>query len=135
MLAKKAEYPIALTAHVLGVSRSGYYSWTSRGCPHDHWSEVRDEVRRIWFESDRRFGHRFVHSFLPDELGHVSLYRVLKCMRELGIRGCTPYKPKRTTIPDKSARPKPDLMKRDFTSLVPTYKLVGDITYLRTGEG
>ena len=42
---------------------------------------------------------------------------------------------KRTTIPDKSARPKPDLMKRDFTSLVPTYKLVGDITYLRTGEG
>lgn len=26
-------------------------------------------------------------------------------------------------------------MRRDFTSPVPTYKLVGDITYLRTGEG
>ena len=26
-------------------------------------------------------------------------------------------------------------MRRDFTSSVPTYKLVGDITYLRTGEG
>lgn len=32
-------------------------------------------------------------------------------------------------------KPRPDLARRDFTSPVPTYKLVGDITYLRTGEG
>ena len=56
-------------------------------------------------------------------------------MRELGIKGCTPYKSKRTTIPDKNAKPKPDLMRRDFTSPIPTYKLVGDITYLRTHQG
>lgn len=31
--------------------------------------------------------------------------------------------------------PRPDLVRRDFTSPVPTCKLVGDITYLRTGEG
>lgn len=31
--------------------------------------------------------------------------------------------------------PRPDLVRRDFTSPVPTYKLVGDITYLRTSEG
>ena len=34
-----------------------------------------------------------------------------------------------------SAKPRPDLVRRDFTSPVSTYKLVGDITYLRTGEG
>ena len=56
-------------------------------------------------------------------------------MRELGIRGCTPNVKKRTTIPDPNAKPRPDLVRRDFTSSVPTYKLVGDITYLRTGEG
>ena len=56
-------------------------------------------------------------------------------MRELGIKGCTPYKSKRTTIPDKNAKPKPDLIKRDFTSPIPTYKLVGDITYLHTAQG
>lgn len=32
-------------------------------------------------------------------------------------------------------KPRPDLVRRDFTSPVPTYKLVGDITYLRIGEG
>ena len=56
-------------------------------------------------------------------------------MRELGIRGCTPNARKRTTVPDPKAKPKPDLVRRDFTSPVLTYKLVGDITYLRTGEG
>ena len=65
----------------------------------------------------------------------IDLYRVRKLMRELGIRGCTPNDRKRTTIPDPKARPRPDLVRRDFTSPVPTYKLVGDITYLRTGEG
>ena len=36
---------------------------------------------------------------------------------------------------DEGAPPKPDLVARDFISSVPTYKLVGDITYLRTGQG
>ena len=65
---------------------------------------------------------------MPDEHAGVTLYRVLKCMRELKIKGWTPYKSKGTTVPDKSAKPKPDLVRRDFTSLVPTYKLVGDVT-------
>lgn len=56
-------------------------------------------------------------------------------MRELGIKGCTPYKSKRTTIPDKNAKPKPDLVRRDFASPIPACKLVGDITYLPTGQG
>ena len=83
----------------------------------------------------RFWDSRILLCFLPDELSCVSLYRVRKCMHELGIKGCAPYKSKRTTIPDKNAKPKPDLIHRDFTSLVPTYKLVRDITYLRTGEG
>ena len=83
-------------------------------------------------ESDRRFGFRFVQCFLPAEFSGLSLYRVRKLMRELGIRGCASNVKKRTTIPDPNAKPRPDLVRRDFTSPVPTYKLVGDITYLRT---
>lgn len=135
MLAEKAEYPITLMARILCVSRSGFYSWLSNGCPEDDWSAEREAVRRVWLESDRRFGARFVKCFLPGEFSGLTLYRVRKLMRELGIRGCTPNARKRTTIPDPKARPRPDLVRRDFTSPVPTYKLVGDITYLRTGEG
>lgn len=135
MLAEKAEFPVKMMARVLGVSRSGFYSWLSNGCPREDWSAEREAVRRVWLESDRRFGFRFVKCFLPGEFSGLTLYRVRKLMRELGIRGCTPNARKRTTIPDPKARPRPDLVRRDFTSPVPTYKLVGDITYLRTGEG
>ena len=132
MLVEKAGFPVKMMARVLGVSRSCFYSWLLNGCPEDGWSAERNAVMRVWLESDRRF----VHTMLPPGFAHVTRYRVLKLMRELGIRGCTPPNArKRTTIPDPKPKPRPDLVRRDFTSSVPTYKLVGDITYLRTGEG
>ena len=133
MLAEKAEYPITLMARILCVSRSGFYSWLSNGCPEDDWSAEREAVRRVWLESDRRFGARFVKCFLPAEFSGLTLYRVRKLMRELGIRGCTPNQRKRTTIPDPKAKPRPDLVRRDFTSPVPTYKLVGAMEKLEAG--
>ena len=135
MLEEKAEFPVSLMARVLEVSRSGFYSWLASGRPRDGWSAERDAVMRVWLESDRRFGFRLVHAMLPPGFRHLTRYRVLKLMRELGIRGCTPNARKRTTIPDPNAKPRPDLVRRDFTSPVPTCKLVGDITYLRTGQG
>ena len=135
MLTEKDNFPVKLMARVLEVSRSGFYSWLAKGCPEDTWEDVRAAVQQVWLESDRRFGVRFIKCFLPDEFSDTTLYRVRKCMHELGIKSCTPYKSKRTTIADKNAKPKPDLIRRDFTSPVPTYKLVGDITYLRTGQG
>lgn len=135
MLAEKVEFPVKLMARLLGVSRLGFYSWLSNGCPREDWSAEREAVRCVWLESDRRFGFQFVKCFLPGEFSGLTLCRVRKLMRELGIRWCTPNARKRTTIPDPKAKPRPDLVRRDFTSPVPTYKLVGDITYLRTGEG
>ena len=135
MRAEKGNYPVKMMARVLKVSRSGFYSWLARGEPDDPWARLRAEVKRVWLESDRIFGARSVLAFLPDEFAGTTLYRVRKCMRELGIRGIAPNSRKRTTIPDEGAPSRPDLVRRDFTSPVPTYKLVGDITYLKTREG
>ena len=135
MRAEKANYTVKMMARVLKVSRSGFYSWLARGEPDDPWAELRAEVKRVWLESDRIFGARSVLAFLPKEFAGTTLYRVRKCMKELGIRGIAPNSKKRTTIPDEAAPARPDLIKRDFTSPVPTYKLVGDITYLKTKEG
>jgi len=41
----------------------------------------------------------------------------------------------RTTIPDVSAPPPPDLIGRDFSVGEPGRRTCGDITYIRTGEG
>ena len=57
-------------------------------------------------------------------------------MRELEDRGLTPFTDqKRTTVPDRYAKPKPDLIHCDLISPDSTYKLVGDITYLFAAKG
>ena len=105
MEAEKANFPVKTMARLLGVSRSGFYEWLRRGEPKDPWLQARADVEREWAESDRRFGARLVRSRLP----HLTLYRVRKIMRGLGIRGVTPNARKRTTIPDagrpREARP------------------------------
>ena len=55
--------------------------------------------------------------------------------RRKGLRACQPRVYKRTTIPGEEPVSRPDLIGRDFTAQAPGPRLVGDITYLRTGEG
>ena len=56
-------------------------------------------------------------------------------MRELGLAAVQPRAYKRTTLPGTAPVAAPDLLERDFTAATPGQRLVGDITYLRTGEG
>ena len=139
MLEEKANHNVTMMARVLGVSRSGFYRWL-KGNPGgaDPWAGLKAAILKIWERSKGRFGFRKVHSRLAEdfpEFAGTTRYRVRKCMLELGIRGKCPNASKRTTVPDEGAPERPDLVMRDFTSPVPTYKLVGDITYLRTTSG
>ena len=142
MLAERANYDVKMMARVLGVSRSGFYRWLkSNPDDADPWAALKEAILEVWEGSRRRFGFRKVHAKLvgddrwSGEFGSVTRYRVRKCMSELGIRGKCPNASKTTTVPDEDAPARPDLVRRDFESPVPTYKLVGDITYLRTTSG
>lgn len=135
MDAESARFPVKLMARVLGVSRSGFYAWRGRRAPKDPWTALRVEIERIWLASKKRFGARSILASLPPGFEGTTLYRVRKLMRDLGIKGIHPNKSKRTTVADPDAPERPDLIERDFESPVPTVKLVGDITYLRTDQG
>jgi putative transposase len=138
MFAEKANYPIKMMARVLKVSRSGYYAWQRRMPNIDLFAGLKAEIERRWLDSKKVFGARSIHSRLhhdPESEFAPTLYRVQKCMRELGIQGIQTRASKKTTVADPKASIRPDLIKRDFTSPAPTIKLVGDITYLKTGEG
>lgn len=133
MEAERAAFDVAMMAAALEVSRSGFYDWLGRPEParSDPWAAERAEVERLWLESGRRWGARTIRSRMP----HLTLYRVRRLMRELGIRGIRPRASRRTTVQDPGAAERPDLIRRDFASPIPTIRLVGDITYLRTGRG
>ena len=132
MEAEKENFRITMMARLLHVSRSGYYSWKRRGGATDPYAALKVKIKAIWESSHRRYGARTIHAELSKE---ATLYRVRKCMKELGISGMTPKVRRQTTIPDKTAKNRPDLIRRRFAWPVATTASVGDITYLKTGEG
>ena len=73
---------------------------------------------------------------LPAGATCVNHKRVERLMAEHGIYGQDGRRKKvRTTIPDVTAPPLPDLVKRDFAVGEPARRTCGDITYIPTGEG
>ena len=88
------------------------------------------------FEAGRgAYGCRRVAAALNRDGHRCSVGLAAGLMRELGLRACQPRAYKRTTLPGEEPVISPDLIGRDFTAAAPGQKLVGDITYLRTGEG
>jgi transposase InsO family protein len=83
----------------------------------------------------RIFGHRMVHTKLAATGVEVSVGTVAAIMAENGWAAKWMRAFKRTTRPSDPDKVFADLFGRDFTSDTPGTKLVGDITYLRTGEG
>jgi len=138
MDAEKANYPIMMMARLLGVARQGYYAWRNRPPgPRKSWrDQLKEWVGQLWEDSHHRHGARRIRADLASKRNaRVSWWLVAKLMRELGIKGVQPRTSKKTTVPDPDAPKRPDLVRREWDAPVATTRLVGDITYLRTGEG
>lgn len=135
--AEKANYKIAWMCQLLGVPRSSFYAWRNR-------AETATAVRRRELSAlakeafDRgrgAYGCRRVTAQLNRDGHPCSVGLVADLMREQGLRACQPRAYKRTTVPGEEPVTSPDLIGRDFTATAPGQRLVGDITYLKTGEG
>jgi putative transposase len=135
--AEKANYKISWMCALLGVPRSSFYAWRNK-------AETATAARRrelavlvtAAFEAGRgAYGCRRVAAQLNRDGHPCSVGLVADLMRELGLRACQPRAYKRTTVAGEQPVTSPDLIGRDFTARAPGTRLVGDITYLRTGEG
>lgn len=56
-------------------------------------------------------------------------------MRQAGIQGVSPHRPRGFTRRDPAADPAPDLVRRDFTAAAPNRLWVADISLITTDEG
>jgi transposase InsO family protein len=131
------DWTIAEMCRVLEVSRSGFYDWQNRP-PSDR--ELTDrqlavEIEAIWECSDRTYGAPRAHRWLRKQGFRVGRKRVARIMRAHDFEGESGRRKIRTTIVDRGATAAADLVKRDFNPTEPDTTWVGDITYLRTGEG
>ena len=135
--AEKAHYKIAWMCQLLGVPRSSFYAWRNRAetATAARRRELAGLVTAAFDRGRGAYGCRRVAAQLNRDGHPCSVGLVADLMREHGLRACQPRAFKRTTVPGEEPVTSPDLIGRDFTAEVPGTRLVGDITYLKTGEG
>lgn len=128
-------YGIKRLCQVLGVSRSGFYAWTTRG-PSTHAqrdAELAALVVEVHSRSRRTYGSPRVHAELG-RLGHrTGRKRVARLMREHGLVGAHSRRRWRTGKPNTAWAP--DLVERDFNPARRDQLWAADVTQFRTDEG
>jgi putative transposase len=136
--AEKARTPVSVCCQLLGVSRSGYYDWSTRA-PSDRaltdaW--LVEKIKAIHAANRRVYGARRIHAELRMAEGiRVGRKRIERLMRQAGVSGLVKAKRGRTTIGVPGVRVADDLVERQFRPAGPNVLWVADITYLRTWQG
>ena len=135
-----ATYGVARLCRVLAVKRrQGYYEWLAaqpaRQARAQADDELAAEIQAIHGEHKGSYGSPRVTDELHRRGRRVNRKRVERVMRQRHIVGITRRRRRSLTKQDTAAAPAPDLIGRDFTAPAPGQRLVGDITYLPTGEG
>lgn len=127
----------------LEVARSSFYKWRAgreaRAARERADVALAERIRAVHAEWDGTYGRPRITAELREEGERVNHKRVGRVMRKFGIAGLRLRLRLRrrqvTTVPEPSARPVPDLFRRDFTASAPNTEYVGDITYLSVGDG
>jgi len=137
--AEKAQHAVSRLCQVLGVTRAGYYAWRRRGPSRRARADdaLGRRIRQIFASSHATYGVPRVHAELRETYGlRVGRKRVARLMRAQGIAGVSRRgQRRRTTIPDRTAPPAPDLVQRRFQAEGPNQLWVADLTYVPTHEG
>lgn len=130
-------FPIVKMSEVFDVSRSGYYSWLSRG-PSARSKKNRRLSRRInqiWLDSGKTYGSPRIHQQLLRDGETASRPRVARLMKKEGIQ--SQIRPKWITTTDsKHTLPvAPNRLDQEFSVNRLGQVWVSDITYIPSTQG
>ena len=137
----KADFPIVYLCQKLMVSESGFHAW--RGRPVSDRERKRAEVDlatlTVFRKSGRAAGHRKITETIAKEHGiRVDRKTVLAGMRRMGLMPPAAEAAfRRHQARQRLETDPPDLLQRRFGPELwkPGEALVGDITYVKTGQG
>lgn len=118
---------------VLGIPRSSYYkahstSQSKRAVENKNYE---NEILCIYEENYKRYGAPKIHKVLQNKGFSISIKRVQRLMKKLGIRSIVSKKFKPFSSNSKVYQRK-NLINRDFSTSNINQKWVGDITYIHT---
>ena len=87
---QRQAYSIPWMCHMLGVARSGFYAWLGRkGSAREKDDEqLRVEIRAFHRASRETYGSPRLRHDLAGKGLHIGRNRIMRLMREEGLRGC-----------------------------------------------
>ncbi|EII8887452.1 IS3 family transposase [Salmonella enterica] len=135
----QAEFNIKAMCRVLQIARSGWYVWHQRRHQINRRQRFRlvcdNVVREAFSDAKQRYGA----SRLTDELRaqdyQFNVKTVAASLRRQGLRAKASRRFRPVSYRKHGLPVSENLLKQDFYASGPNQKWVGDITYLRTGEG
>src|SRR5262252_1597863 len=132
----KAEYSVQAMCRVLDVAPSGYYAWLQQPISSRAMENARllRLIRKSFVASHGIYGAPRVFLDLREAGETCSKHRVMRLMRENGLRALHGYRTRRRVVGKPSVLI-PNLLRRRFTATRPNTAWVTDITYIRTWQG
>jgi len=131
-------WPVRMQCRVLSVSASGFYAWLNRRPSQRAVANqnLLQDIRRIHWDSHKRYGSPRVCATLRAEGRRVSRRRVANLMRLNDLQAITKRRVRVITTDSRHNLPvAPNVIDRNFGALAPNEKWLADITYIFTAEG
>lgn len=116
----RGAFGVKRLCRMLYLSRSGFYRWLAGADARAERvradTDLAERITAVHVESDGTYGAPRVTAEPRDTGVQVNHKRVARVMRARDVVGFHLRKKARTTVPEPSATPVPDLLRRDFTA-------------------
>ena len=129
----KDKYSISEMCKILGVSRSGYYSFVKRMDKPAKDLELSELIRECQQETKQTYGYRRVAIWLERKGVHHNPKTILRVMNKYSLLSVV--RRRRYCNYSQALHRYDNLLNRDFHADRPNQKWVTDISYIRTSQG
>jgi len=122
---------------IIDVDVSSYYRWVRNGSVVNKVDKQLNEIiESLFIQGRSKYGTRRIQDKLTELYGLIlSRKRISSIMKDLNLKVKIKRRYKNTTDSNHNLPIAPNILNRDFYASGPDKKYVGDITYIRTGEG
>lgn len=130
------EYPTRMLLRVMEVAPSTYYKELKHKPSHRELEneQIDQAILSIYTDSKKRYGAWKIHHQLIEQGFDLSIKRVQKRMRILGIHSITVKKYRPTKASKECVEERVNLLNQDFSTTNINQKWAADITYISTAK-
>mgnify|MGYP000314180828 CR=1 FL=1 len=134
LVALKSSHDLEDLLQISMVARSTFYYHARKLDTPDKHAELKNVIRKLFEDSQRRYGHRRIWLKLRALGWQVTKKLVHKLMNQLGLRSKARVKRKYNSYRGTRSLIAPNVMARQFEAVGPNLKWVSDVTEFRVSD-